>query len=188
MDGSVTAASSVRRSSAPRTLQSELSRIDSFVMTELESNLCWLLSQASHVLMTEMTAGLEELGLTPRSHGVLMTAMKSELTQSEIAHAVGLDKTTMVVTMDELEAAGLAERRRSKSDRRAHVIAVTEAGERKAAEGQKVVERTQREVLDTLPAGERDAFLSGLTQLVTDRLATPVACQKAPRRRAPRAA
>jgi DNA-binding MarR family transcriptional regulator len=154
----------------------------------MENNLCWLLSQTSHVLMTEMTAALEELGLTPRSHGVLMTAMTGELTQSEIAHGVGLDKTTMVVTVDELEQAGLAERRPSKTDRRARVIAVTKAGERKAAEGQKMAEAVQREILDALPVHERDALLSGLARLIGDRLSTPVECQKAPRRRAPRVA
>jgi DNA-binding MarR family transcriptional regulator len=153
----------------------------------MENNLCWLLSQTSHVLMTEMTAALEAHGLTPRSHGVLMTAMTGELTQSEIAQAVGLDKTTMVVTVDELEAAGLAERVPSKTDRRARVIAVTKAGRRKAAEGQAIVERTQREVLDTLPARERDALLGGLSRLVEDRLAKPVECERAPRRRQPRA-
>jgi DNA-binding MarR family transcriptional regulator len=154
----------------------------------MENNLCWLLSQTSHVLMTEMTAALEELGLTPRSHSVLVTAMTGELTQSEVAQQVGLDKTTMVVTVDELEAAGLAERRPSKTDRRARVIAVTKAGERKAAEGQKLVERTQCEVLDTLPARERDALVGGLNRLVEDRLSKPVECERAPRRRAPRAA
>jgi MarR family transcriptional regulator, transcriptional regulator for hemolysin len=154
----------------------------------MENNLCWLLSQTSHVLMTEMTAALEELGLSPRSHSVLMTAMTGELTQSEIAQAVGLDKTTMVVTVDELEAAGLAERRPSKSDRRARVIAVTRAGRSKAAEGQAVVERTQREVLQTLPAREREALVGGLNRLVADRLSQPVECEKAPRRRQPRAA
>ena len=154
----------------------------------MENNLCWLLSQTSHVLMTEMTAALEELGLTPRSHSVLVTAMTGELTQSEVAQQVGLDKTTIVVTVDELEAAGLAERRPSKTDRRARVIAVTKAGERRAAEGQKLVERTQCEVLDTLPARERDALVGGLSRLVEDRLAKPVECERAPRRRAPRAA
>jgi len=129
----------------------------------------------------------EDLGLTPRSHSVLMTAMEGEQTQSEIAQQIGLDKTTMVVTMDELEAAGLAERRPSKTDRRARVIAVTRAGQAKAAEGRELAQRVQEEILAGLPARERDALLSGLTRLVSDRLATPVECQKAPRRRAPRA-
>ena len=57
--------------------------------------------------------------------------MRGEYTQTELARIVGLDKTTMVVTLDELEAAGLAERRPSATDRRARVVAVTKAGERK---------------------------------------------------------
>ena len=78
--------------------------------------------------MTEMTAALEDLGLPPRSHTVLVTAMTGAYTQTELARIIGLDKTTMVVTVDELEAAGLAERQPSKTDRRARVIAVTPAG------------------------------------------------------------
>jgi hypothetical protein len=38
-------------------------------------------------------------------------------------------------------------------------------------------------VLSALPAEERTAFMSGLTRLVETRLSTPVACQRAPRRR-----
>ncbi len=52
--------------------------------------------------MTEFTASLEDVGISPRQHAVLTTAMTSELTQTEIARVVGLDKTTMVVTVDEL--------------------------------------------------------------------------------------
>ena len=41
---------------------------------------------------------------------MLSTARTGEFTQKELADMVGLDKTTMVVTVDALEAAGLAER------------------------------------------------------------------------------
>ena len=98
-------------------------------------NLAWLLAQASHALTIEMTAALEDLGLSPRGHCVLSTAMTGEFTQTELAHAIGLDKTTMVVAMDDLEAKGLAERRPSKADRRARVIAVTKAGRRRSRRG-----------------------------------------------------
>ena len=64
--------------------------------------------------MTEMTAALEDLGLAPRSHTVLVTAMTGAYTQTELARIIGLDKTTMVVTVDELEQAGLAERQPSR--------------------------------------------------------------------------
>lgn len=153
----------------------------------LVANLGWLLSQASYVLTTQLTAALEELGMSPRSYCVLATARSGEFTQIELAHAVGLDKTTMVVTIDELEAAGLAERRPSSEDRRAHVIAVTPAGKRKIAKGQEIVDRTHADVLAALPARERKVFVDALTRLVGDRLSTPAACTQPVRRRAPRA-
>jgi MarR family transcriptional regulator for hemolysin len=152
----------------------------------LAGNLAWLLSRASYSLATELTAGLTDLGLSPRSHCVLSTAMNGELTQTELAQAVGLDKTTMVVTIDELEAAGLAKRIPATGDRRARVIAVTKAGKRKVAEGEEIVERIQADVLEALPAGQRDAFVAALTTLVGERLAESVECHPPVRRREPR--
>ena len=150
-------------------------------------NLCWLLSRASYTLTTELTAALEDLGISPRAHAVLTAAASGEHTQSELARTVGLDKTTMVVTLDELEAAGLAERRPSPTDRRARIIAVTRAGRRKLREAERIGDGIREDVLSALEPGEREAFLSALTRLVGDRLAEPVACAQPVRRRAPRA-
>src|SRR5688500_5042738 len=91
-------------------------------------DLMLLLGQASHALTTELAAGLIEVGISPRSHCVLTHALGGNLTQSQLAEMCALDKTTMVVTIDELERAGLAERRPSSTDRRARIISVTEAG------------------------------------------------------------
>lgn len=153
----------------------------------LTDNLCWLLSRASHSLTTQLTAALADLGLSPRAHCVLSTAMTGEYTQTALAQAVGLDKTTMVVTIDELEAAGLAERRPAAGDRRARIVAVTKAGERKVAEGREIVAGIQAEVLTSLPAREREQFVGALARLVGERLAEPAACQASVRRRATRA-
>jgi DNA-binding MarR family transcriptional regulator len=131
----------------------------------LADNLCWLLSRASHALTTELTAALADAGLSPRAHCVLSTAMTGEYTQIALAQAIGLDKTTMVVTIDELEAAGLAERRPAAGDRRARVIAVTPAGRRKVARARDIMDAVQADVLDSLPARERAAFLESLTRL-----------------------
>jgi DNA-binding MarR family transcriptional regulator len=131
----------------------------------LAADLGWLLAQASHVLKTELTAALEGLGVSPRAHHVLATAMEGEYTQTELAAKVGLDKTTMVVTLDELEAAGLAERRPSPTDRRARSIAVTDAGERKVREAQEIAARIHADVLEALPARERQVLIDGLARL-----------------------
>lgn len=150
----------------------------------LITDLSWLLSRASHALTTELTAALEDLGVSPRAHAVLVTAMSDDLTQSEIARAVGLDKTTMVVTVDELEAAGLAERRPSSTDRRARVITVTEAGRRKVRQADRVLDQVRNDVLSGLGDDEREVFLRALAKLACGRLAEPVPCAHPVRRRA----
>ena len=149
-------------------------------------DLLMLFHVASHTLETEMVARLATIGMTPRANCVLGQAMRQERTQSELAELCNLDKTTMVVTVDALEKAGLAERRLSSTDRRARIIAVTPAGAEVVARADRVIAGIYEEVLASLPRGEREAFIAGLTRLAQGRLSTPVACEKPPRRRAAR--
>jgi MarR family transcriptional regulator, transcriptional regulator for hemolysin len=146
-------------------------------------DLAFLLAHTSHVLSTELTAELASLGITPRGNCVLSAALTGEKTQIQLADLCQLDKTTMVVTVDELEKVGLVERQTSAADRRARIIMVTDLGRKVHASAQDVVARVYEDVLSTLPQAERDGMLSGLTRLVEGRLSTPVACQRAPRRR-----
>jgi MarR family transcriptional regulator, transcriptional regulator for hemolysin len=150
----------------------------------LADNLGWMLAQASHVLQTELQAAFEELGFGPRGFCVLSAALDGEHTQRELADIVGLDKTTMVVTVDELERSGLAERRPSPTDRRARIIAVTDAGRAAIERGAQVRAKVEDDVLGSLDRDQKDAFLEALGSLVCGRLATPAPCQRAPRRRA----
>jgi MarR family transcriptional regulator, transcriptional regulator for hemolysin len=149
----------------------------------LAGNLSWLLAQASHVMITEMTAAFEDMGVSPRGHCLLSAAATGEFTQKELADMVGLDKTTMVVTVDDLERAGLAERVPSKSDRRARIVRVTPAGTRVVRKGQQVVADIQEDVLASLPESDRTALIGALENLVEGRLSTPTPCSRAPRRR-----
>src|ERR1039458_10299786 len=84
-------------------------------------DLSFLLNNASHVLETRMSAAMAEIGLTPRGYCVLFHALQAERTQIELAEISDLDKTTMVVTVDDLEKAGRSERRPSSADRRARI-------------------------------------------------------------------
>jgi DNA-binding MarR family transcriptional regulator len=152
-------------------------------------HLCWLLVRAGHALTNEIAAGLAELGFGPREHEVLAAALTGEHTQIELARMVGMDKTTMVVTLDALEAKGLAERRPSEHDRRARVVVVTAEGRRQAGKADAVIHRIHEDVLATLPPEERDALMAGLARLVGERLAEPGSTPAQPvRRRRARAA
>jgi MarR family transcriptional regulator, transcriptional regulator for hemolysin len=113
---------------------------------------------------------------------VLMHALPGELTQIELARLADLDKTTMVVTLDELEDAGYAERVPSPADRRARIVRVTDRGAEITAAGLEIVDRVHQDVLDALPPAQRDAFLAGLTTLVGGYLSNPVDCARPVRR------
>ncbi|KJS60434.1 MarR family winged helix-turn-helix transcriptional regulator [Streptomyces rubellomurinus] len=141
-----------------------------------------LLDHASHVLATRMAAAFTEVGITPRAYCVLFHAQEAERTQIQLAELADLDKTTMVVTVDELEKAGLAERRPSATDRRARIISVTEAGGRAVARGTEVADRVHREVLEALPQHEQEVFVSALSRLVDGYLAEPVESERIVRR------
>ncbi|MER5278842.1 MarR family winged helix-turn-helix transcriptional regulator [Streptomyces sp. NPDC002809] len=141
--------------------------------TRTAPDLSYLLDHTSHVLRTQMSAALAEIGLTARMHCVLVHALEEERTQIQLAEIGDMDKTTMVVTVDALESAGLAERRPSSRDRRARIIAVTEQGAALAAQSQEIVDRVHAEALSSLSRGDRDTLLRALNQLVGEHLATP---------------
>jgi len=147
-----------------------------------EPDLSFVLDHVSHVLRTRMSAALADIGLTARMHCVLVHALGKERTQIQLAAIGDIDKTTMVVTVDALEKAGLAERRPSSVDRRARIIAVTEEGARIAARSQEIVDRVHREALAALPATERRAFLRALDRLVAGHLAEPAESPRPVRR------
>ncbi|MEU8674311.1 MarR family winged helix-turn-helix transcriptional regulator [Streptomyces sp. NPDC048560] len=151
--------------------------------TRTEPDLSFLLDHTSHVLRTQMSAALAEIGLTSRMHCVLVHALEEERTQIQLAEIGDMDKTTMVVTVDALESAGLAERRPSSRDRRARIIAVTESGALLAVQSQAIVDRVHKDALGALPEDDRTALLRSLNQLATGHLATP-AESPAPVRRA----
>jgi MarR family transcriptional regulator, transcriptional regulator for hemolysin len=144
-------------------------------------DLTGLLNMAGHVLSNRLAAALADVGLTPRMQCVLVHALEEERTQIQLAALADVDKTTMVVTVDDLEARGLAERRPSATDRRARIIAVTEKGSAAAAEGQRIVDRVHAEALDALSAADRATFVEALGLLVdgAEAMAGPQAVRRA---------
>lgn len=152
----------------------------------LRADLGWLLKQAYYSLASEIYAAFGPLGVSPRGYHVLEAALCGEYTQSEIAETAALDKTTMVVTMDELEASGLAERLPFERDRRVRVISVTPAGQALVLRAREAVATIQADVLASLPGDQGTQLLDGLRDLVSARLAEPVACAQPLRKRQPR--
>jgi MarR family transcriptional regulator, transcriptional regulator for hemolysin len=134
---------------------------------EIRADLSYLFDKASQALAARMGTALGELGMSVRDYCVLAKAGAHELTQGELAELALLDKTTMVVTLDHLEKAGLARRVPSPADRRARIVQTTEAGDEAVAKARGVIDDVYAEVLGVLPAGRRAALLDALMTLVT---------------------
>ncbi|MFE2551085.1 MarR family winged helix-turn-helix transcriptional regulator [Streptomyces sp. NPDC059355] len=147
-----------------------------------QPDLSFLLDHTSHALRTRMAAALGEIGLTARMHCVLVHALEEERTQIQLAEIGDMDKTTMVVTVDALEKAGLAERRPSAKDRRARIIAVTEKGAALAATSRRIVDEVHAEALASLTPADRETLLRVLTVLAEGPLETPAETPRPTRR------
>ncbi|MCX4546142.1 MarR family transcriptional regulator [Streptomyces sp. NBC_01565] len=147
-----------------------------------QPDLSFLLDHTSHALRTRMAAALGEIGLTARMHCVLVHALEEERTQIQLAEIGDMDKTTMVVTVDALEKAGLAERRPSAKDRRARIIAVTEEGAALAVTSQRIVDEVHAEALASLAPADRKALLRVLTLLAEGDLEAPAETPRPARR------
>lgn len=76
------------------------------------------------------------------------------ISQSELSHEVGLDKSVTVTIVDEMEKFGWAERRRSPQDRRRHALYITPAGAAKLSHLFSLMDETEAAVLHQLSPGE----------------------------------
>ena len=131
----------------------------------------WLLARASHALATAVAAGLRSEGLSLRGYVVLQAALPLPLSQQALAASVGLDKTTMVATVDELAAAGHVERRPDPADRRVRLVAVTDTGRATLVRARAVVRRTEHDLLADL-GDDRDVLRGLLVRALDGRLGT----------------
>lgn len=71
---------------------------------------------------------LEPLGLTVQLCGVLIRLAEGALSQHELGEQLGIDRTTVVELIDELERKGFVERRRNPADRRSYLLTLTARG------------------------------------------------------------
>jgi DNA-binding MarR family transcriptional regulator len=82
-----------------------------------------------------------------------------ESTQSALAEKIGADKTRIIATLDDLQAAGLITREPDPADRRARLLSITPAGGRIRATVQIEIQANEEHVLAELPPADRRTFL-----------------------------
>ncbi len=134
-------------------------------IAEFAGQLFFRLWRASH---TRVTDALATIGLTPALFGVLnVLGARDGAIQQELGSAMGIDPSTMVSLIDELESAGLAKRRPHPEDRRARQVSITPKGRRRLARARELASEAEDEVLGGLSATERRDLLRLLRRAFT---------------------
>ena len=108
-----------------------------------------------------------------RAHGVSMwgyvvlTALAEQpvRTQAALAQAISADKSRIIGVLDDLQQRGLIKRQPDATDRRVHLLSLTPAGDRLRRSVEAAIRDSEQEVLASLPAADREAFLRSLKAL-----------------------
>lgn len=123
-------------------------------VAEFAGQLLFRLWRASH---THTAAALQTIGLTPPLFAVLNYLRSSKgAIQQQIGSAMGIDPSTMVALVDQLERAGLAKRRPHPADRRAREVVLTPKGRRTLKRARDLAAEVEGVVLQGLSPAERD--------------------------------
>lgn len=135
----------------------------------LSSRLGYLLKHAQLNFAASGARALEPLGITGRQLAVLVVLDAAEpLSQLDAARELGVDRTTMVALVDDLEAKGLVERRRSPEDRRKNIVGLTAHGKKALTQGERLHKEAERAFLAELTPIESELFLRILRKLAAD--------------------
>ena len=93
-------------------------------------------------------------------------------TQQELENGLWMDANTVVLILNELEAAQFSVRRRDPQDRRRHIVELTPSGRRALDRADSARENLEDDLLAALSAEERKTLLK-LVQRVLDAMAQP---------------
>ncbi|GIJ77178.1 DNA-binding transcriptional regulator, MarR family [Micromonospora phaseoli] len=118
-----------------------------------------LLNHLARRMRLRSESVLAPLGLRSR-HLVALTVLRDSggISQQGLAGTLQIDGTNVVGLLNDLETAGLVERRRSPEDRRRHVVSLTEAGAKRLNEAECALVTAEDDVLGALDPAERDTL------------------------------
>jgi DNA-binding MarR family transcriptional regulator len=102
-------------------------------------------------------------------------------TQRDLTEGLCVDANYCVLLLNELEAAGLAERRRDPADRRRHLVTMTEAGRDALDRAERAQETIEDEILAGLTPDERATLTQLLRRALDGAARRPTAEEHTPR-------
>lgn len=131
-----------------------------------EGSLDLLLNRVAAGVTRIANDALTPLGIGLKQHSVLrLLAADGVRSQQALSEALGIDRSTMVLVIDDLEAQGLVARRRNPEDRRAYAIHLLPAGRERLQASDERARSALRDALGPLGAEERAELHRLLTRV-----------------------
>lgn len=133
---------------------------------EVSERLGRLLKRASQRLATLSEEALSPFGIDDRRLAVLLLIGSNEpMSQQQAAERLGIDRTTMVAVLDDLEAKGMVTRLPHVEDRRRNVVELTDGGRSTLTQATVAWDAAEQTFLDQLDRHSARQFRDHLRQV-----------------------
>lgn len=128
----------------------------------------YLLKHAQRRYQELTVAAFATLDIRP-TEWVALTCLdeQRELSQKDVAELLGIDRTTMVAVVDELQSKGLVERRPQTEDRRKNSVGLTPSGREMMQRGARLADECEQRFLAGLDEPEALQLKKALEIVIT---------------------
>jgi len=111
----------------------------------------------------------QEIGESPGRFATLMLIARNPgISQTELSHANGRDKSSLTPVVEDLVRRGLVERKRMNSDRRTYRLTVTPAGKKILTQLTRCARRHERNLDRVIGLRDRKRFLEILKRIAAE--------------------
>lgn len=132
----------------------------------LDKLLGYHLRRAQSAVFQDFAIRLGHRQITPGQLGLLVLISNNPgVSQTDLARAVGIERSTLGEFINRFESSGFVERRVSTRDRRCHAIHLSTAGRRLLDEILPEVAEHERRLASSLSAQERDTLIGLLKRV-----------------------
>jgi DNA-binding MarR family transcriptional regulator len=128
----------------------------------------FLLARIGRVAARQLGDRLAETGLKPPEAAILITLRdRGPMTQQALGDRLHVDPSNLVAFLNGLEEQGLLVRRRDPTDRRRHIVEITEEGIERCPDCFRPIAELEGELLAGLNAEERHVLERMLERILT---------------------
>ncbi|MDH5748296.1 MAG: MarR family transcriptional regulator [Rhodospirillales bacterium] len=139
---------------------------NTFDMGMLEDLFGYHLRRAQAAVFEDFMRTMTESRLTPGQFGVLILIDRNKgLSQSALARALGIERSTMVAVINGLEDRNLVERHPSATDGRSYALSLSPLGNRLLADTKPRVRRHEKRLTAGLKPGEVETLTDLLKRI-----------------------